>query len=59
MTILGLKGEIHKDPHMSERIEAQPTFEHETANDLSAVSAESAFANLGPAEVALTLRDQS
>ncbi len=44
---------------MSERIEAQPTLEHETANDLSAVSAESAFANLGPAEVALTLRDQS
>src|SRR5208283_1445886 len=40
-------------------IAAQHTFEHETANDRPAVSAQDAFADLGPAEVALTFQSQT
>src|SRR5271157_3702667 len=40
-------------------IEGQYTLEHETANDLPAVSAQDASANLRPAEMALTLQSQA
>src|SRR5208283_3860160 len=40
-------------------IEAQHAFERETTNDLSAVSTQDASADLGPAEVALTLQSQA